>query len=80
LLIHFQAAPQPNFQQSYAFIEELVAPLIVLALADLMLGAQLAGRPILESLEPNQRLLRGLSSAALHGCPPWSKQPRHFPF
>ena len=37
--------------------QELVAPLIVLGLADLMLGAQRADRQILQPIELDQRLL-----------------------
>ena len=49
--------------------EELVAPPVVLGLADLLLGAQLADRPALEPFEEDQRLL-GFPAASLHACPP----------
>lgn len=41
-----------------------------------MLGAQLAARPALELFEEDQRLLLGFPAASLHGCHPWSRQPR----
>ena len=56
--------------------EKLVAPLIVLRLAYLMLGTEIADRPALEAFEHDQRLLLWLPLASLHGCPPWSRQPR----
>jgi hypothetical protein len=39
--------------------QKLVAPLVVLRLTDLMLGAQLADRPALPRVGHDQRLLSG---------------------